>query len=83
MMWFYHEKLRNFNIFINNNSLVLVFLFDMANTNLFNLLPRHIAADYLKLESITSKLQRIVSNIAFIKKALHHNLVPTFEKVQG
>ena len=34
MMWFYHKKLRNFNIFINN-SLVLVFLFDMANTNLF------------------------------------------------
>ena len=37
MMWFCHEKLRNFNIFINNNSLVLVFLFDMANTNLFNI----------------------------------------------
>ena len=35
MMWFYHEKLRNFNIyFISNNSLVLVLvlLFDMANT---------------------------------------------------
>ena len=25
-MWFYHEKLRNSNIFVNNNSLVLVFL---------------------------------------------------------
>ena len=42
-MWFYQEKLRNFNIFINNNSLVLVFLFNMANTNLFTLsLSTHI-----------------------------------------
>ena len=38
MMWLYHKKLLNFNIFINNNSLVLVFLFNMANTNLFNFL---------------------------------------------
>ena len=50
----------------------------MANTNLFDLLPRHIAADYLKLKSITSKLQRTACSIAFIKKSLHHNLVPTF-----
>ena len=56
---------------------------DMANTNLFNLLPRHIAADYSKLKSITSKLQRTASSIAFIKKALHHNLAPTFAKAQG
>ena len=35
MIWFYHKKLQNFNEFINNNSLVLVFLFDMANTILF------------------------------------------------
>ena len=34
MIWFYHEKLRKFNIFINNNSLVLVFLFNMPNVNL-------------------------------------------------
>ena len=55
----------------------------MANTNLFNLLPRHIAADYLKLKSITRKLQRTASSIAFIKKSLHHNLLSTFAKVQG
>ena len=35
MIWFYHKKLQNFDEFINNNSLVLVFLFDMANTILF------------------------------------------------
>ena len=34
MRRFYHKKFRNFNISINNNSLVLVFLFDMANANL-------------------------------------------------
>ena len=56
----------------------------MVNTNLFDsLLPRNIATDYLKLKSITSKLQRTSSNIAFIKKLLHHNLVLTFAKVQG
>ena len=55
----------------------------MASTILFNLLPRHVAADYLKLKSITSKLQKTVSSIAFINKSLHHNLLHTFVKVQG
>ena len=55
----------------------------MANTILFNSLPRHIATDYLKLKSITNKLQRTPSGMAFIKKSLHHDLVPTFAKVQG
>ena len=50
----------------------------MPNTILFNLLPRHVATDYLKLKSITSKLQRTASGIAFMKNSLHHNLVPTF-----
>ena len=54
----------------------------MANTILFKLLPRHIAADYLKLTSVTSKLQRPASSIAFIKKSLHNNIVSTFAKVQ-
>ena len=30
----------------------------MANTIVFNLLPKHIGANYLWLRSITSKLQR-------------------------
>ena len=36
--WQNDEKFRNFNIFIIINSIVLTFLFDMTNTNLFNLL---------------------------------------------
>ena len=32
---------------------------------LFNLLPEHIVADYLKLKSIASKVQRTASSIAF------------------
>ena len=66
----------------NNHSLVLVFLLDMANKTLFPLLSRYIAADYLKLKYATSKLQRTVFNIVFIKISLHHNLVPKFLKVQ-
>ena len=38
MMSFYHENPCNFNIFFKNNSLASVFLFDMANKNLFSLL---------------------------------------------
>ena len=60
-----------------------MFLLDMANTILFDLLSRHIATDYLKLKSIRSKLQRTTSSIVFIKKSLHHNLVPAFAKVRG
>ena len=49
----------------------------------FSLLTKHIAADYLKLKSSASKLQRIASSITFIKRSLHHDLAPTFAKVQG
>ena len=42
-----------------------VFLVDMADKTLFNLLLRHIVADCLKSKSITSKLQRIASGIVF------------------
>ena len=40
-------------------------------------------AAYLKVKSITRKLQRTASRIDFIKKSLTHNLVPIFAKVQG
>ena len=36
----------------------------------------------LVLEIYCNKLQGIAFSIAFIKKSLHHNLVPTFAKVQ-
>ena len=55
----------------------------MASTILFNLLPRYIAAAYLKLKSITSKLQTTASSIAFINKSLHRSLLHTFAKVHG
>ena len=54
----------------------------MANFDI-NLLPRHVAVNYLKLKSYTSKIQRTASSIGFIRKSLHNNIVPTFEKVKG
>ena len=35
------------------------------------------------MKTITSKLQRTASSIAFIKKSLHHNTTPTFANVRG
>ena len=55
----------------------------MVKKILFNLLPKHIVIDYLKLQSVTSNLQRKVSSIAFIKMSLNLNLLPTFSKLQG
>ena len=42
----------------------------MANSHSINLLPRHVAVNYLKLKSDTSKVQRTASNIGFICKSL-------------
>ena len=43
----------------------------MANFDFINLLPRHVAVNYLKLKSYTSKIQRTASSIGFIRgKAL-------------
>ena len=39
----------------------------MAIFDFINLLPRHVAINYLKLKSYTSKIQRIVSSIGFIR----------------
>ena len=55
----------------------------MANFDFINLLPRHVAFNYLKLKSYTSKIQRTASSIGFIRKSLHNNIVPTFAKVKG
>ena len=38
----------------------------MVNFDSINLLPRHVAVNYLKLKSNTSKVQRTASNIEFI-----------------
>ena len=55
----------------------------MANFDFINSLPRHVADNYLKLKSYTSKTQRTVSSIGFIRKLLHNNIVPIFAKVKG
>ena len=47
--------------------IVSVFLFDVTNKIFFNLLPKHVAADYLKLKSIANKLQRTEYSTAFMK----------------
>ena len=48
-----------------------------------NTLPRHIATDYYKLKSLSSKIQKTASSIGFIQHALFHKVTPTFAKVRG
>ena len=55
----------------------------MAYTVFMNLLRRHIAEDYFKLKSLSSKIQRASSSIGFINQALFHQITPTFAKVKG
>ena len=42
----------------------------MVNFDSMNLLPRHVAVNYLNLKSDTSKVQRTASSIGFICKSL-------------
>ena len=42
----------------------------MGNFDSMNLLPRHVAVNYLKLKSDTSKVQKTASRIGFIFKPL-------------
>ena len=55
----------------------------MENFHFINLLPRHVAVNYLKLKSYTRKIQRTSSSIGFTRKSVHNNIVPTFAKVKG
>ena len=55
----------------------------MVYTVFINLLPRHIAKDYFKLKSLSSKIQRTSSSIGFINQALFDQITPTFAKVKG
>ena len=50
---------------------------------LLDILPRRYTALLNKLKSLTSKLQRTASSIAFIKQWLFHGVIPTFAKVKG
>ena len=55
----------------------------MAFDSFINTLPRHIAIDYYKLKSLSSKIQKAASSIGFIQHALFHEVTPTFAKVRG
>ena len=63
--------------------MVLSLILTMANLVFINLLPRHIAEDCFKLESLSSKIQRTSSSIGFINQALFYQITPTIAKVKG
>ena len=50
---------------------------------LLDILPRRYTTLLNKLKSLTSKLQRTASSIAFIKQSSFHGGRPTFAKVKG
>ena len=55
----------------------------MVDISFIKLLLRQIAKHYIRLKSVTSKIQRTTSSIAFIQKALYYEVTPTFAKVKG
>ena len=54
----------------------------MANLSIINILPNRVADIYIKLKSITSKLQNTSASIVFIKKALFVDVIPKFAMVK-
>ena len=48
-----------------------------------NILPSRVIDTYIKLKSVTSKLQNMSESIAFMKKALHVDVIPKFAIVKG
>ena len=48
-----------------------------------NILYGRVATYYNKLKKTISKLHKSSSSVAFIKKALHNNITPTFAKIKG
>ena len=55
----------------------------MADISFIKLLPRQITKHYIRLKSVTSKIQKTTSGIAFMQKALYYEVTPTFAKVKG
>ena len=55
----------------------------MADISFIKLLPRQIAHHYIRLKSLTSKIQGTTSCTAFIQKPLYYEVTPTFAKVKG
>ena len=54
----------------------------MANLSIINILPNRVADIYIKLKSITSKLNNTSVSIAFTKKALFADVIPKFAIVK-
>ena len=50
----------------------------MADISFIMLLPRGIAKQYIRLKSVTSKIQRTTSSIDFAQKALYYEVTITF-----
>ena len=55
----------------------------MANLFTNKKLPKRIAVIYKDLGNVTSKLHRTAGSIGFIKKALYHEVIPKFARVNG
>ena len=55
----------------------------MANLFTNKKLPKRIAVIYKDLRNVTSKLHRTAGSIDFIKKALYHDVIPKFARVNG
>ena len=55
----------------------------MANLFTNKKLPKRIAVIYKDLRNVTSKLHRTAGSIGFIKKALYHEIIPKFARVNG
>ena len=55
----------------------------MVDISFIKLLPRQIPNRYIRVKSVTSKIQRTASSIALIQKALYYEVTATFAKVKG
>ena len=55
----------------------------MANFFTNKKLPKRIAVIYKDLRNVTSKLHRTAESISFIKRALYHEIIPKFARVNA
>ena len=55
----------------------------MADVSFMKLLSRRIDKHYIRYKSVTSKIQRTTSSIAFIQKVLYYEVTPTVAEVKG
>ena len=55
----------------------------MTNLLIYNISYGSVVTYCNKLKKIISKLHKLSSSVALIKKALHNNITPTFAKIKG